>query len=156
MAKRVRREYRKNTPIGRLRRNVEQMRHHAGLLLARITSWGSDEGRLAELEKRASTVVTMSGEMDEILVKLDRDGFVPPEKSRMVKWEIGQRVAIAQKFRSKYEAAFKEILKTDDGFLDDLRVDSELPTGEISVRRRGRSPFIVPKTHLVGVEEDGG
>ena len=94
---------------------------------------------------------------DERLAELEGSGFVPPEKPRSVSWEPGDRVAVGKKFRVKYESVFRDVLQTDPGYLDDLVVDSVLSSGEVSVRRpRGRTPFIVPKTHLVPAEGEAG
>jgi hypothetical protein len=132
---------------------------HANLLRSRASSWTSDDKRVAEVEKLAGSVVVKAAEVNTLLVDLEDSGFVPPEKTRVVKWEAGQRVAVGVKFRAKYEAAFLDALKRDVGYLDDLTVESVLPSGEVVVRRRERSPFLVPKTHLVevvGVGEGSG
>jgi hypothetical protein len=155
-AKRSKRPYRRSTPIGRLRRNADKVSQHASLLRSRVSSWGSSDERVVSVERMASLVVAKSTEIDVLLADLENTGFVPPEKQRSVKWEVGQRVAVSLKFRPKYEAAFPEDLRRDPGYLDELVVENSLPTGEVVVRRRGRSPFLVPKTHLVEAGEVSG
>jgi hypothetical protein len=155
-AKRSKRPYRKSTPIGRLRRNVDKVSQHASLLRSRVASWSSADERVAEVEKLAASVVSKAAEVDELLADLEDTGFVPPEKARVVTWTVGQRVGVGKKFRAKYETAYHSELERDPGYLDVLVVESVLDSGEIAVRRKGRSPFLVPKTHLVGVEEASG
>jgi hypothetical protein len=166
MGVKKKRPYRKSTPIGRLRRNVDKVLQHSSLLKSRVTSWGVREDRVASwgvceervaaVEKLAALIFARATELDGLLVVLECSGFVPPEKQRTVKWEVGQRVAVGRKFRAKYEAAFRDVMRGDEGFLDSLVVETILPSGEISVRRRGRSPFLVPKTHLVEAEGESG
>jgi hypothetical protein len=158
----TKRPYRKSTPIGRLRRNADKVSQQVALLRVRLSSWGSSDERVAALEKLAGSVLVRAGELDGLLADLESSGFSPPEKQRSVTWELGQRVAVGGKFRAKYEIAFRVELERDAGYLDDLVVDSILPSGEVAVRRRVRSPhgwgrFLVPKTHLVeAVEASGG
>jgi hypothetical protein len=148
-AKRSKRSYRKSTPIGRLRRNAVKASQHAELLRARVSSWGDQDSRVVRVERLAGEVSVKADEVQGLLADLEDSGFVPPEKERSVTWEVGQRVAVGAKFRPKYEELFRDELERDPDYLNDLLVDKVLPTGEIGVRRRGRSPFPVPKTHLV-------
>jgi hypothetical protein len=151
--KRSKRPYRKSTPIGRLRRNADKVSQHASLLKSRVSSWATDDARVAEVEKLVASVVVKASEVNELLAELEDSGFVPPGKLRAVTWVAGQKVAVGRKFRAKYEAAFPVDLERDSGYLDELVVENVLPSGEVVVRRRGRSPFLVPKTHLVEAEE---
>jgi hypothetical protein len=108
------------------------------------------------VERLAGAVVARAREADGLLAELEDSGFAPPEKQRAVAWVEGQKVAVGAKFRAKYEAAFRENLERDSGFLDLLVVDKVLdPSGEVVVRRRGKSPFLVPKTHLVEAAAEG-
>jgi hypothetical protein len=154
--KKSKRPYRKSTPIGRLRRNADKVSQHASLLRSRVSSWASTDERVVEVEKLAGSVVTKAAEVDELLADLEDSGFVPPEKARVVTWVKGQRVSVGEKFRPKYEVAYRSELERDPGYLNDLVVADVLESGEIVVRRRGRSPFLVPKTHLVEAEECSG
>jgi hypothetical protein len=152
--KKSRRAYRKSTPVGRLRRNAEKMALHATLLMSRVSSWGVKDVRLEEVSTAASAVVDVSSKVCGILDDLERAGFVPPEKRRVVAWEAGQRVALGDKFRVKYEAAFRDELKDGGVCLDTLVVDKVLASGEVVVRREGGGhSFIVPKTHLTSRSE---
>jgi 3-methyladenine DNA glycosylase Tag len=65
--------------------------------------------------------------------------------------EEGQQVSINPKLKSraKYEAAFADYIQSDPSFLDDLTVEKVLPDGDIVVRHRSKTPFVVRKTHLV-------
>lgn len=152
----TKRPYRKSTPIGRLRRNADKVCQHSTLLRSRVASWGSADERVSSIERLASSLVAKSREVDDLLALLEDSGFVPPEKQRVVTWSLGQKVAVGAKFRGKYEVAFREDLQRDAGFLDLLAVEEILPSGEIVVRRRGKSPFLVPKTHLVEASEESG
>lgn len=147
------RRYRKSTPLGRLRRNVDKAARHAELLKARLLSWGSDNGRLVTVAEWADDVIDRAYEMNQILMSLEDERFVPPERPRTVVYVPGQRVAVAEKYRDKYEQAFKEVLKSDPKFLDDLVVEDVLCSKEIVVRRGKKTPFMVSKTHLVLVGE---
>ena len=156
MSKRTKRPYRKSTPVGRLRRNADKVCQHASLLRSRAASWGAGDERVAAVERLAGSVVAKAREIDGHLASLEESGFTPPEKQRSVNWEVGQMVAVSPKFRAKYEAAFPDELKRDPGYLDELVVENVPPSGEVVVRRRGRRPFLVPKTHLVECGGDGG
>jgi len=155
-AKRSKRPYRKSSPIGRLRRNVDKVAQHAALLRSRVSSWASSDERVVAVERLAGAVASKAAEADGLLADLEESGFVPPEKARVVTWQVGQRVAVGRKFRAEYEAAFQADLGRDPGYLDDLVVESVLPSGKTAVRRKGRGPFLVPKTHLVEFEGESG
>jgi hypothetical protein len=94
-------------------------------------------------------ILVLASEADKIMEKLEKSGFVPPKKSGALVYQVGQHVAIAPKARSKYMAVFKQAMKDDPKFLDDLVVDNLLPTGEVVVRRGRQLPFMTPKSHLL-------
>jgi hypothetical protein len=152
----TKRPYRKSTPIGRLRRNADKVAQQASLLRSRVSSWGSSDDRVVAVERLAGVVVAKAGELDGILGDIEASGVAPPEKSRTVTWVAGQRVAVGRKFRAKYEVAYQGVMRLDPNFLDDLVVENVLPSGEVVVRRGGRTPFMVPKTHLVEAGEVPG
>jgi hypothetical protein len=153
----TKRPYRKSTPIGRLRRNADKVSKHASLLWSRVSSWGAvDDERVVTVEKMSSSIMSTSLEVDALLATLEDSGFVPPEKPRTVTWSRGQVVAVARKFRPKYEEAFRDDLRRDSGYLDGLVVVDVLTSGEVVVRRKTRSSFLLPKTHLVEVVEESG
>jgi len=147
------RQYRRSTPVGRLRRNTAKVARHASLVQVRIESWGevADE-RVAQVNSRMGGILVLASEADKILGRIERSGFVPPKKSGALVYQIGQRVMISPKARSKYRVVFKRALKEDPKFLDDLVVDTLLPTGEVVVRRGKQLPFMTPKSHLLLVE----
>jgi len=142
--------------VGRLRRNADKVSQHASLLKSRVSAWSPHDERAAAVEKLAGVVVSKAAEIDGLLAGLEESGFVPPERPRTVTWLAGQHVAVGSRFRAKYEAAFPELLRSDPGYLDDLVVESTLPSGEVVVRRRRCSPFLAPKTHLVEAGESSG
>jgi hypothetical protein len=142
--------YRRSTPITRVRRNVEKVAFHARLVLERLESWRTSNcasvlsaiGLCQDLEHKARL-------LDDRVADLETTGFVPPKKSAALHFEEGQRVRVTDKHRPKYEQAFAAVLREDPDFLDDLVVvDPSLPTGEVSVQRGKRTPFIARKTHL--------
>jgi hypothetical protein len=151
------RHYRRSTPLGRLCRNVEKIARHASLLRARLLSWGVDgEPRLAVLASSVEEVVARAEDMAGVLAKLEAAGFAPPAHPRGVEYEPGQRVQVAPKFREEYEEAFRSVMESDPGYLDDLTVDSVLSSGKVVVRRGRKSPFVVAKTHLLLLREAPG
>jgi len=147
------RQYRRSTPVGRLRRNAAKIARHASLIQIRLISWGMvKDDRVAEILDTVSRILDLFSKVDRILEGLEESGFVPPPKSGSVSYEVGQHVMIAPKFRPKYEAVFGQILLKDPELLEDLTVSDLLPSGEVVVRRRSRSPFMVPKSHLLPVK----
>jgi hypothetical protein len=94
-------------------------------------------------------ILAMVEEADKIMVKLEKSGFAPPKKSGVLSYQIGQHVMIAPKSRLKYKVVFKQALKDDPKFLDDLVVADFLTTGEVVVRRGMHLPFMTPKSHLL-------
>jgi hypothetical protein len=144
------RQYRRSTPVGRLRRNAAKVSRHASLVIARIASWGEvDDDRVPQIVSRMGGIQVLVSEADKIMEKMEKSGFVPPKKSGALVYQIGQHVTIAPKYRSKYRAVFKQALKDDPKFLNDLVVDNLLPTGEVVVRRGRQLPFMTPKSHLL-------
>ena len=147
------RQYRRSTPVGRLRRNAAKVSRHASLVQIRIMSWGEvvDE-RVAQILNRMGGIQALVLEADKIMERLEKSGFVPPKKSGALVYQIGQHVAIAPKARPKYREVFKQALKDDPKFLDDLVVDNLLPTGEVVVRKGKQLPFMTPKSHLLPID----
>ena len=144
------RQYRRSTPVGRLRSNAAKVAHHANLVQLRIMSWGEVNDELvAQVMNRMSGIQVLASEADRIMEKMERSGFVPPKKSGALVYQIGQHVMISPKARPKYMEVFKQALRDDPSFLDDLVVDNLLPTGEVVVRRGRQLPFMVPKSHLL-------
>lgn len=144
------RQYRRSTPVGRLRSNASKMMRHASLVQIRIMSWGQvDDELVAQILNRMSGIQVLASEADKIMERLERSGFVPPKKSGALAYFIGQHVMISPKARPKYMEVFKQALRDDPRFLDDLVVDNLLPTGEVVVRRGRQLPFMLPKSHLL-------
>ena len=86
------RQYRRSTPVGRLRSNAAKVTRHASLVQIRIMSWGEvDDERVAQVLNRMSGIQILVSEADRILEKLERSGFVPPKKSGALVYQIGQR-----------------------------------------------------------------
>ena len=145
--------YKRSTPIIRLRRNIERMIRISNLLDRRFAIWvmSDDPAALATIE-RSKEVVRSLRKLDESVGLLQAQDFKPPRRSSVVIFHEGQTVAVKDKFRSKYESAFEKILLEDPEMLDGLVVVKILEeTGEITVRRGQRTPFIVRKSHLVAV-----
>ena len=144
------RQYRRSTPVGRLRRNVAKVVRHASLVQARLISWGGmDDDRVSQIDARMGGIRVLAAEADRIMVRMERSGFVPPKKSGALVYQIGQPVMISPKARMKYKSVFKQALKADPRLLDELVVDQLLPTGEVVVRRGKQLPFMTPKSHLL-------
>ena len=143
------RQYRRSTPVGRLRRNIVKVVRHASLVQDRIASWGEmGDGRVDKVGSKLSVILVLASEADKILEKMEGEGFVPPKKSSALVYEVGQQVMIAPKARDRYLSAFRQALNADPKLLDELVVDSLLPTGEVAVRHGKHLPFITPKSHL--------
>ena len=144
------RQYRRSTPIGRLRRNAAKIARHAALIQVRIISWGEVvDDRVAEVLAKVGQILKLFSFMDTILEGLEESGFAPPVKSGTMSYQAGQHVMIAPKARLKYETVFKTALQRDPCFLEDLVVSDVLPSGEVVIRRGHQLPFMVPKSHLL-------
>jgi len=146
-AKKVR--YKRSTPVGRLRRNVSKVARHAGLVLARMASWGTvTEPKVRKVKSLVDEIISNAASVDKLLEELETTNFVIPKRSSAVFFVVGQKVTISQKHRAKYRAAYSQVLKLDPHLLDDLVVMGLLPSGEVVVQRGQRTPFMVPKSHL--------
>lgn len=139
-----------------MRGNVSKSARHASLLLDRLLSWGSTDERLVELSAGSHAVLDKLASMDEILVALEDEEFVPPLKPRAVVFATGQGVRIAEKYRAKYREIYADVLLADSQYLDDLVVLKVLESGEVVVRRGRSTPFAVSKTHLVHARSGDG
>jgi hypothetical protein len=145
-------KYKRSTPVIRLQRNVEKLERYSELIQSRLDSWVSEgdtslENALSCTNSLMVEIATLKAEV----MQLAESGFVPPKKSSAVDFEEGQTVAVALKHRARYVAAFEKVLKEDPDFLDGLAIVKKLPSGEFTVRRGQRTPFIVRKSHLVAV-----
>jgi hypothetical protein len=148
------RRYRRSTPIGRLRRNVQKIGRHAGLMKSRILAWKTETPELILVSAKIEAVEVAVAVMDGALESLERSNWSPPPRSSALEFVPGQHVAISQSHLEDYKAAFEDILRDDPEMLDDLVVDKVLLNGKIVVRRGKRTPFPVSKSHLVPLELD--
>ena len=145
-------KYKRSTPVTRVRRNVEKVGRHARLVTERLETWrSSGEDRVLASIGICQDIEHKTKLLDGCVAKLEAAGFVPPRKSAAVCLEEGQHVRVVDKHRPKYLEAFAIVLREDPDFLDDLVVATLLPTGEVSVQRGKRTPFIVRKTHLAPI-----
>jgi hypothetical protein len=148
------RRYRRSTPVGRLRRNVQKIGRHAGLMKARITAWKAEMPELSLVLSKIEGVEGAVATMDGALESLEKSNWSPPPRSSALEFVPGQHVAISPKHRQDYESVFEDVLKDDPDMLDDLVVDKVLESGKIVVRRGKRTPFPVSKSHLVEAEDE--
>ena len=145
-------QYKRSTPVIRLQRNVAKLERNAELVLNRLSSWLSeDDESLTKAVAHTDTIMQAIDDLKEEVDGLMESGFVPPKRSAAVVFSEGQTVAVAPKHRSKYAQAFESVLKDDPDFLDCLVVKSIIESGEITVQRGKRTPFIVRKSHIVPV-----
>jgi hypothetical protein len=152
MARSPKTQYRRSTPVIRLQRNVLKLERHAALVNSRLLSWVvEDDESLADQVRLAGAIIQNIARLKTEVDTLVTSRFVPPRRSSALVYIEGQMVAVAAKHRDKYETAFEKVLKEDPGFLDELVVVKVLSSGEITVRRGQRTPFIVRKSHLVAV-----
>jgi len=146
--------YRKSTPVIRLRRNVDKIERHAQLCKDRLDVWKSSgdenvKGAVEEIERVIANVRRLAEFVDDLV----SGGFVPPRRVPAWKPVRGERVRVAEGYRQKYEEAYSSVLKSDPGMLDDLVVVEQLSSGEVSVQRGRRTPFLVRKSHLARLQE---
>jgi hypothetical protein len=154
------RPYRRSTPVGRLRSNAMKLLRHARLIGNRVGAWmriestgsADDDRQISKIVENVESIQTMIAILDGLLLRLELSGFVPPKPSSALVYTIGQHVAIAPRFMSKYRSIFESVLRSDPGLLDDLVVEGLPPSGEIVVRRGRRTPFMAPKSHLVAID----
>jgi len=145
----VKGSYRRSTPVIRLRRNVDKIVRHAALCKDRLDIWKAStnsevEGAIKSVEAILELVKRLAGHVDRLV----SSGFVPPR--RIPAWQPakGDRVRVVDDHRLKYEEAFASVLKSDPEMLDDLVVVETLSSGEVSVQRGRKMPFLVRKSHL--------
>ena len=146
--------YKRSTPVARLRRNVEKLAKNATLVADRLEAWRSStpDPVLESAHDVVRKVQKLVKKLDGRTVELESNNFMPPKHSASVSFEPGQDVMVVSRFRRKYELVFEKILRADPDMLDGLVVVGPVPsTGEVVVRRGRRTPFVVCKTHIVGV-----
>lgn len=148
-------KYKRSTPVIRLLRNVEKLERNGELVLNRLTSWKLDEDEqlenaMVKTKKIMDLLEELRAEVEE-LVDID---FVPPKRSSAVFFEEGDPVSVSEKHRSRYEEAFQKVIAEDENFLDELVVVRVMESGEITVTKGKRTPFIVRKSHLVQRAEE--
>lgn len=146
-------QYKRSTPVIRLQRNVAKLQRNAELVRNRLSSWVSDaeDTTLALAVKHTDAIMKEISSLEAQVKVLKEAGFVPPKRSSAVTFYEGQSVAVATKHRQKYAQAFERVLQDDPDYLDGLVVVKIIESGEITVRRGQRTPFIVRKSHLVAV-----
>jgi hypothetical protein len=145
-------QYKRSTPVIRLQRNISKLERHAELVLNRLSSWLSEgDESLVVAVRKTDAIMRAISDLKEEVDGLAQTGFVPPKRSAAVVFVEGQAVAVAPKYRQKYIQAFETVLQDDPNYLDELVVRSIIATGEITVQRGKKTPFIVRKSHLVPV-----
>lgn len=149
------RHYRRSTPLGRLRSNVQKVARHAGFVSRRVASWEDGGPEVRAVAEGAQSVTKIAGAMDATLEQLERAGWEPSPRPSTVEYAPGDHVAVAEKYVDKYSEALAGLLKSDPDVLGDLVVDKVLPTGEL-VLRRGRRVVVpmAPRSHLVPREDE--
>jgi len=142
--------YKRSTPVIRLLRNVEKLERNGQLVLNRLSSWTVEgDKQLDRSMDKTVKIMSCLEELREEVESLEEAGFVPPKRSSSVAYEAGDLVAMSDKHRPKYEEAFEKVISDDPDFLDNLVVVRVMESGEITVTRGKRTPFIVRKSHLV-------
>lgn len=145
----VKGSYRRSTPVIRLRRNVDKIARHADLCKDRLDVWkASSNSDVEGAAKSVEAILELARRLVKHVDQLISSGFVPPR--RMPAWQPakGDRVRVVDDHRPKYEEAFASVLKADPEMLDDLVVVETLSSGEVSVQRGRKTPFLVRKSHL--------
>lgn len=148
-------KYKRSTPVIRLLRNVEKLERNGELVLNRLTSWSVDgDSQLDPATSKITKIMLQLAELREVVEKLEDAGYVPPKRSSAISYDEGDPVSVAPKHRAKYEEAFQKVIGEDPSFLDQLVVVRIMESGEITVTKGKRTPFIVRKSHLMPREED--
>jgi hypothetical protein len=135
---------------------VDKIARHAELCRARICAWISADSEassdLTTAGNLAERIENLAAELDSKVDLLEAAGYVPQKPSEVWRPGDGDKVTIAPKSRSRFEAIFAAALKDDPTMLDELVVRSILPSGEIVVQRGKRTPFPVRKSHLCPIQ----
>jgi hypothetical protein len=148
-------KYKRSTPVIRLLRNVEKLERNGELVLNRLISWSVDgDGQLDQPTTKITKIMSQLAELREVVEKLEDSGYVPPKRSSAISYDEGDPVSVSPKHRGKYEEAFEKVISEDPNFLDELVVVRIMESGEITVTKGKRTPFIVRKSHLMPREED--
>jgi hypothetical protein len=146
---RRRRQYRKSTPVIRLRRNAFKIQRHASLIAERLTSWSaSEDARIVDLLAECQRVRDAAFKVDEVLAALEAEGFVPPKRASNWSPQPGQHVRVVGPPRAKFKEVYSDILRDDPKMLDDMVVQKMMDSGEVVVQRGRRMLLVVRKTHL--------
>ena len=145
--------YRRSTPVLRLRRNIDKIGAYAELCAIRLRSWNGarEDARLLGGLELAGEIQARVADLRAMTFRLERSHFVPARKSTIWQPSQGDHVRVVDAYRSKYAAIYASLLASDPHMLDDLVVQSTLPTGEIIVKRRSRTPFALRKSHICQV-----
>jgi hypothetical protein len=150
--------YRKSTPLSRLKSNILKMVRLGDIVRKRLQSWKPKAGSSFE-SQWAQCMENLKRSRDQINLllssvgQLEDGGFKPETQPAIWQPEVGQSVAVAKKYRERYEMIYAEVLRDDPEMLDRLVVRSILPSKEVVVQRNTRTPFAVCKTHLIPLTE---
>ena len=148
---RIKRCYKRSTPVGRLRHNAKKITRHAELVLSRLNSWGNGntDKRVVLSRLIVNEILEAASRLDKVMGLLEKAGFVPLKRSSSLQFKVGMHVAIDPKYLDKYRQVFASVLKNDRSWLKDLTVVAVLASGEIVIQRGKSTPFPMVKSHLV-------
>jgi hypothetical protein len=142
--------YRHTTPVTRLRRNVDKIFRHAELCRDRLEVWKrSEDPVVAQGLVVVGLIEQQAKQLDDLVVRLDETGFIPPHRTPPWQPMVGDLVKVASVYLGKYGQLYEKILKEDPDMLMCLVVVKVLTSGEVLVRRGKRTPFVVRKSHIV-------
>jgi hypothetical protein len=145
------RQYRRSTPIGRVKKHVAKAMQLTTLSISRMQGWQkvrSDNHLEVALELAHKAALALSDTFDRLEVLVKRN-WTPPSKPTTVNFDEGDEVTIAGKYSDRYLQIYPvSVLKA-------LVVTKVLPGGGIAVKHGDRSPFIVAKSHLEKRRSEG-
>lgn len=135
--------------MGRVRNNLVKAGRILAFTLSRLESWADYDsvskrpsGRLREALAATIDAVVRAGDAEDFLKAMVKAGFVPPKKSLVVAFAVGDRVKIEPKYLAKYRAVYPI------SALRKLVVEKILPTGEIVVGSGDDVSFLITKSRL--------
>jgi len=145
---RTRGQYRRSTPVGRLRKNVEKILKHAEILRTRLTSWGAsgDASVLGALSEVTSKLLPCARLVDAHLERLVEVEFAPPASSSVYVPLIGDQVSVRPQYAAKYADLYEAYSKADPQFLVGAVVTKVVSNGiDVVVQKVGGPGPVVGK-----------
>lgn len=144
------RNYERTTAVGRVFKNIQKAMKVVGLVIERMLVWeGTNSIEVSTSLSQMRNAQESLALANNIVVSLHESDWKPPKKSTAVTFREGEEVKVVGKYREKYLKIYTPVV------VDNLMIAKICDTGEIAVRHGSQTPFMVPKSHIEHVRQEG-